>query len=78
VEYKPNQNCSDINYNNKIQTTVFLSLAQFIMHVVPISIVLYIYSPSIEDRKKDENILNATFTATESEDRENEKDKSLV
>lgn len=49
-EYKPNKNCSNLDqsYDNQIAGVVALTIAQFIMHLMPISLILYVYRPKVE------------------------------
>lgn len=45
-EYEPNSTCYD--HDNRIASSVFLTLAQFLMHLFPVCVILYIYKPSVE------------------------------
>lgn len=58
-EYKPNRNCSNIGqtYSNKIGGVVALAIAQFIMHLIPISLILYVYRPNVEYISRDQMLL---------------------
>lgn len=42
--YKPNYNCTD--NENKIPATIFMVIAQFIMHLLPIIIIVCVYRPN--------------------------------
>lgn len=55
-EYEPNEVCAD--EANKISASIFLFLALFFMHLLPICAILYIYWPNPEDRIRDQLILN--------------------
>lgn len=69
-KYQPNQNCTDKEH--KIPATVFLVVAQFIMHFLPIALIVCVYRPSTMNNplsqisstsKSKESLLNPTFTS---------------
>lgn len=62
-------NCSIIDPEHIKHTVIFLSLAHSLMHVLPISLVLYVYRPNIGERIRDESLLSSEL---------NEKDCSFV
>lgn len=47
----------DQSYDNQIEGVVALGIAQFIMHVLPITIILHVYQPNVEQISRDEMLL---------------------
>ena len=43
--YHPNENCIDEDPKNILIRSVFLAVGEFIMHFLPVMIILYIYRP---------------------------------
>lgn len=45
--YEPNHNCSDRNTYNDFEQNTVLLLHHCLMHLLPISIVMYVYRPKV-------------------------------